>query len=66
MDTQKSKWDLERATAWLRRRGWGKGAPEPAPAPDPPPAPEPARGEDDDIDIAGWPALVAPFYDECR
>jgi hypothetical protein len=31
------------------------------------PAPSPAEpgepGEDEEIDIAGWPALVAPFYD---
>ena len=40
-------------------------AAHPGCAPDAGPAPDPASplAEEDEIDIAGWPALVAPFYD---
>ncbi len=63
MQTLKSRWDVERAAAWLRRHGWGEAGEEQAP---PLAEPAPAAVEaalDDEVDIAGWPALVAPFYD---
>ena len=69
MQTGKRKWDVERAAAWLRRRTWGAGGEALAPAPDEAlvaaqaEADAAAATEDDDIDVAGWPALVAPFYD---
>ncbi len=70
MRTMKSRWDVERAAAWLRRHTWGAGGEERAPALDQTvvaaaqaEADAAANGEQDDIDIAGWPALVAPFYD---
>ena len=59
MDTPHSKWVCECVGAWLRWLGWARAEPAPPaaePAPEAPPDPE-------DIDIAGWPALVAPFYD---
>jgi hypothetical protein len=66
MQTLKNKWDVERAAAWLRKHAWGEQGEEqvppladPASAPDTEAAPEP----DEEIDIACWPALVAPFYD---
>lgn len=66
MDTATSKWDRERTASWLKKH-WGACGPEPEPpsAPDAAAVPEPAEASDfdDDIDIAGWPALVAPFYD---
>lgn len=66
MDTASGKWDVERAASWLKKH-WGMCGPEPeAPsAPDVGAIPEPADASDfdEDIDIAGWPALVAPFYD---
>lgn len=72
MDTPKSKWDVERAAAWLRRHTWGDGGEErpddldddlvtAAAAADA--ESETIEGDDDEIDIACWPALVAPFYD---
>jgi hypothetical protein len=70
MRTMKSKWDVERAAAWLRRHTWGAGGEDSAPALDQAvvaaaqaEADAAADGEDDELDIAGWPALVAPFYD---
>ncbi len=74
MQTPKHRWDLERAAAWLRRHAWGAGGEESAPAPadtlaaaaalaDADSAPrEPEIDPDEEYDIAGWPALVAPFY----
>jgi hypothetical protein len=59
---------MERAAAWLRERGWGKVRP----AVQAPPAEAPVvlaassalpDAPDEEIDVAGWPALVAPFYD---
>ena len=67
MQTPNNRWDVERAAAWLRRHGWGDTGEETAP-----PLPEQVvaeaqqegtLAEDEDIDIACWPALVAPFYD---
>lgn len=70
MQKAKSRWDIERAAAWLRSHAWGAAQGEEGP-----PAPGlveeavaeaaagPAEPPDDEIDIAGWPALVAPFYD---
>lgn len=68
MRTMTSRWDVERAAAWLRRHTGGAGGEERAPAlaqavVAPGQAEAAAADEDDDIDIAGWPALVAPFYD---
>lgn len=73
----KISWDVERAAAWLRSHAWSAeagAAADPAP-----PAPalngesiaeaideaaeQAADPLEDEIDIAGWPALVAPFYD---
>lgn len=73
----KISWDVERAAAWLRSHAWSAeavAAAEPAPpaaalsgeaiaeAIDEAAA-EPADALEEEIDIAGWPALVAPFYD---
>ena len=66
MQSTKNRWDVERATAWLRRHGWGDAGQEQAPPLDPQAVAVAAQAEpfaQDDIDIAGWPALVAPFYD---
>ncbi len=70
MQTSKRKWDVARAAAWLRRRTWGARGEAGAPAPDEAvvaaaqaEADAAAATEDDEIDVAGWPALVAPFYD---
>jgi hypothetical protein len=63
MHTPKNTWDVERATAWLRRHGWGEGGEDPAPALVPSSEPAAVAPEAEDIDIACWPALVAPFYD---
>lgn len=79
MHALKSKWDVERAAAWLRKRGWAIARPAsaaaavpaaavmpavaPAELPDGGAPAAPACACDDEIDIAGWPALVAPFYD---
>lgn len=74
---QKNRWDVERAAAWLRRHAWGDTGEAAAPPLDeaaivaadgadlPGAGSEalPGAPEQDDIDIAGWPALVAPFYD---
>jgi len=68
-NTLKNKWDVERAAAWLRKHAWGEQGEDQAPPLDPPvpatteAAPDAAPEFDEDIDIAGWPALVAPFYD---
>lgn len=70
----KNRWDVERAAAWLRRHAWGDSGEAAAPAlaaqvleeAAAEPGAEPAENgpeAEDDIDIAGWPALVAPFYD---
>ena len=84
MHTPNSKWDVERAAAWLRKHAWGEAGEAAPPAldeqvvaaaeaagadpgqePKSDSAPDPASplGEEEEIDIAGWPALVAPFYD---
>ena len=77
MQTIKTRWDVERAAAWLRRHGWGDTGEEAAPplceqvvaeAQAEADADAGARAEDgslteEDIDIACWPALGAPFYD---
>ena len=65
MDATNKRWDLERAAAWLRRHGWGERGEEAAPCAPLVVAEAAQCGSltDDDIDIAGWPALVAPFYD---
>jgi hypothetical protein len=70
MRTTKSRWDVERAAAWLRRHTWGGGGEDSAPALEQTvvaaaqaEADAAADGEEDELDIAGWPALVAPFYD---
>jgi hypothetical protein len=71
METPKNRWDVERAAAWLRWHAWGESGEAGAPALD---GSVVAQAElevghsvglpdDDEIDIAGWPALVAPFYD---
>lgn len=70
MQTPKRHWDTERASAWLRSHGWGNSGELPAP-PLAPPQPVAVAAVasvdqaalDDEIDIACWPALVAPFYD---
>lgn len=66
----KNRWDVERAAAWLRRHAWGEQGEAEAPPLDAQvigeAAAEPAEAApegEEDIDIAGWPALVAPFYD---
>ena len=67
MQTEKSGWGMQRAAAWLRRRAWGAAGAQCARAPEEPMAAVQAEAVPDDepeeIDIAGWPALVAPFYD---
>ena len=67
MQTPENKWDVERAAAWLRRHAWGAGGEESAPALGAEAvqleAAPLAQEEQEEIDIAGWPALVAPFYD---
>ncbi len=70
METPKSKWDVERAAAWLRKHTWGAGGEERPDDMDDELLAAAADAEsetidvdDDDIDIACWPALVAPFYD---
>lgn len=65
METDVQRWDVETAAAWLRRRGWGDPCPQGAA---PPNRQVVAAAQDgslagDDVDIACWPALVAPFYD---
>lgn len=70
MDIPKNKWDVERAAAWLRKHTWGPAGEE---RPDDldddlvsaaaDAESETIEVEDDEIDIACWPALVAPFYD---
>lgn len=64
METDDQRWDVETAAAWLRRLGWGNPAAQAAPPPGPP-LPDAQDGSlaGDDVDIACWPALVAPFYD---
>ncbi len=71
----KHRWDIERAAAWLREHTWGAGGEQAAPALDQAvraaaqadeqalPTCNEEDEQDDEIDIAGWPALVAPFYD---
>jgi hypothetical protein len=73
MHTLKNKWDVERAAAWLRKHAWGEQGEDQPPPLEPAPTAEvapaastvtsPAPEPGDEIDIAGWPALVAPFYD---
>lgn len=71
MGTPKNRWDVERAAAWLHRHAWGEGGEASAPALDEEVVAEAealswqAAGlaEEGEIDVAGWPALVAPFYD---
>lgn len=84
MQTPNSKWDVERAAAWLRKHAWGEAGeaaapvldqqvvaeaeaaaamPGEAPGADGAPDPVSPLAEEDEIDIACWPALVAPFYD---
>lgn len=67
MQTLKNKWDVERAAAWLRKHAWGEQGEEQAPLAEPARAPDtevaPGPEPDEEIDIACWPALVAPFYD---
>lgn len=68
MQTLKSRWDVERAAAWLKKHAWGAaGEVQPPPLEqsvvDAVAQDESAEGLDEEIDIAGWPALVAPFYD---
>lgn len=71
MHTPKNRWDVERAAAWLRKHTWGAGGEETAPVLDQAVVTAAALAEaeaapqedgDEEIDIAGWPALVAPFY----
>ena len=71
MDRATAWWDGEWAAGWLRR-AWGLGVPE---APGAAVTEQAAEGggeqvptagteaDGDELDIAGWPALVAPFYD---
>lgn len=71
MDTPDNRWDVERAAAWLRRHAWGEAGEASAPPLDEgvvaqaelEVGPSAGQLDDDGIDIAGWPALVAPFYD---
>lgn len=65
MENDKHGWDLERAAAWLRRHGWGEAGEERVPQLEQQAVDDAAADDDDDeeIDIACWPALVAPFYD---
>jgi hypothetical protein len=61
-----STWDLERGTQRLPQRAWDDGGVASLAAAcfqaeaD---AGALADAERDELDIAGWPALVAPFYD---
>ena len=66
MQSTKHRWEVKRAAAWLRRHGWGAAGEEQAAPLDPQAVAEAAQAEpfaQEEIDIAGWPALVAPFYD---
>jgi hypothetical protein len=72
MQTAKIRWDVERAAAWFRKHTWGAAGEEKSPVAlgvaevAAAAQGEPDAGTDDEqeeIDIAGWPALVAPFYD---
>lgn len=70
MQKAKGRWDVERAAAWLRSHAWGAADDGAAPPPEAlvgeavaEAGTELADPEQDEIDIAGWPALVAPFYD---
>ncbi len=66
MQTNKNRWDVERASAWLRRHGWGDKGEEAAPVLDQQVVADAGQAgslADEDVDIACWPALVAPFYD---
>lgn len=68
MQTTNKRWDIERAAAWLRRHGWADSGEEPAPplaqqALAPEAACDTGSMLAEEIDVAGWPALVAPFYD---
>ena len=67
METPKNRWDVERTAVWLRRHAWGEAGEASAPPVDEQVVAhaEPAAGlpEEEEIDISGWPALVAPFYD---
>ena len=72
MQLSKRTWDVERVAAWLRRHLWDARGEESAP-----PQGDVVvhalevesnknvvqENEEEEIDIAGWPALVAPFYD---
>lgn len=73
---QKNRWDVERAAAWLRRHAWADTGEAAAPPLEPAvvgaaeseaaqsgDTANPSPAGEDEIDIAGWPALVAPFYD---
>ena len=66
MEPSISKREAHRAAAWLKQH-WGTGREEPQAALPAPVAAVPAAAAlsdfEEDIDIAGWPALVAPFYD---
>jgi hypothetical protein len=69
METDDQRRDAETAAAWLLRRlGWGDPAMEAAAPPGQQAAASSAALQNgslagDDVDIACWPALVAPFYD---
>ena len=71
METPDNRWDVERAAAWLRRHAWGEAGEAGAPPLDEVVVAQAelevghsaGLPDDDEIDIAGWPALVAPFYD---
>lgn len=78
MQKAKISWDVERAAAWLRSHAWSaEAAADDAERASPAAglsgeaiaeaideaAAEPADPLEEEIDIAGWPALVAPFYD---
>ena len=79
MQLSKRAWDIERAAAWLRRHMGGARGEQSAPPLDDAVVAAAAEAqaavevkmnlnavqedEDEEIDIAGWPALVAPFYD---
>ena len=66
MEPSTSKWKAPCAAAWLKQH-WGTGRQAPQAALPAPVAAVPVAAElsdfEEDIDIAGWPALVAPFYD---
>ena len=63
MQTTNKRWDTERAAAWLKRHGWADSGELPAPPPAPAAACDSGSMLAEEIDVAGWPALVAPFYD---